>query len=179
MKNIFIIAALSVLLSCENSNSPESIQKNKQEFEQSPVKSDIAFIGEIGQGCLLEIHLAQLAQGKALEKKYTTIGKKVESDFIDDMEHLKTIAVKRSVNLPTSYSKAYRRTYQMVAHKHKDNFDRAYTNHLIEGYKNKIDQYQKEATEGKDALIRQWASERLPLLQRRLREMEDIVKGLK
>ncbi len=179
MKYIYLIAVMCVCLSCKNSTNPESIQKNEKAFKESPIEKDVDFIGAAGQSSLLEIHLAQLAQGKALNKKVTQLGKTVESDFINDMQNLKSIALKRSVNLPTSYNETYRKSYQMVAHKHKDHFDRSYVDHVITGYKEKIDRYKKEATEGKDPLIKQWASERLPLLQRRLHEVELISKDLK
>lgn len=179
MKYIYPIVLLAICLSCENADRPPGIEKNREAFKESPIKNDVTFIGEVGQGSLLEIHLAQLAQQKALQKKVGQLGKTVESDFINDMEDLRPIALKKSVNMPTSYSEAYRRTYQAVAHKHKDNFDRSYTDHVIKGYKDKIDKFKKEASEGKDPLIRRWASDRIPLLQRRLHEAEVISKELK
>lgn len=179
MKSYYIVLLLIMGFSCKNADNPESIQKNEKEFKESAIKDDITFIGAVGQENLLEIHLAQLAQGKALDKVISRLGKTVETDFINDMEDLKPLASKRSINLPASYNEAYRKVYQMVAHKHKEHFDRSYMDHLVDSYKDKIEQYKKEASEGKDPLIQQWAAERIPLLQSRLQNVEAVRRELK
>ena len=66
-----------------------------------------------------------------------------------------------------------------LAAKKGADFDKAYINAMIDDHQEDIDEFKKESTDGKDADLKTWATNKLPTLQGHLDMAKTTKSGLK
>jgi putative membrane protein len=140
--------------------------------------ADSDFAKDAAQGGMAEVKLGQLAQEKGSSDAVKDFGKRMVQDHTEANDKLKHVASDENMNLPTGLSKKDQRTYDRLSQLSGSAFDRAYARDMVRDHETDIAAFQREAQNGQNNAIKDFASQTLPTLQDHLkmaREMEKTV----
>ncbi|MEO6542006.1 MAG: DUF4142 domain-containing protein [Ferruginibacter sp.] len=189
MKKIFIPAfiAFSIFTAC-NSNEEKTDSKEvvtevdgtKQDTTSTGNDgNDVSFALAAADGGMLEVKLGQLAQTNGSSTKVKELGKMMETDHGKAGEELKAWAAKNNVSLPATLSQEKQDKYNALAAKKGAEFDKAYAADMVMDHEKDISEFQAEASGGKNAELKTWATGKLPVLQHHLEMSKMTNDGLK
>jgi putative membrane protein len=130
--------------------------------------TDTRFIKEAAMGGMEEVQLGQLAAQKASNADVKNFGQRMVDDHTKANDQLKQVASTKGVNLPTDLDKSAQREYDKLSKMSGAQFDREYMDHMVSDHKKDVSEFQKEAKNGKDPDVKQFASSTLPVLQQHL-----------
>ena len=145
-------------------------------------KGSVKFLREAAAGDLAEVELGKLAQERAANAQVKEFGARMAKDHAKANDELKPIADAKNVALPSAPDKKTQREYDKLAKKSGGDFDKAYMKHMLDDHKKDVKEFQKEAQKGKDADLKNFASNTLPTLEEHLRLAQatyDEVRGKK
>src|SRR5712691_3372981 len=137
---------------------------DKVKAMQSPADSK-QFAMKAAEGNLFEVKLAQLVQQKASSQDVKDLAKKIEQDHSQANQQLQAVARQKNIDLPNDLKGECQETYQAFQQLQGDDFDNAYLLTMIKDHIGAIAMFQKEAKNGTDPDIKQWASQTLPHLR--------------
>jgi putative membrane protein len=130
--------------------------------------SDRKFVETAAQGGMAEVKLGQLATQKAQSDQVKQFGQRMVDDHTKANDQLKQVASTKGVNLPSDMDKSSQREYDKLSKMSGAQFDREYMDHMVSDHKKDISEFQKQAKNGKDPDVKQFASSTLPVLQQHL-----------
>src|ERR1700744_1467140 len=135
---------------------------------------DASFFKNAAEGGMSEVELGQLAQEKATNPAVKEFGAMMVKDHSAANEKLKALAARKQVSLPDSPSVMQKASKAKLNVLSGDTFDKSYVKGMIEDHKTDIKEFQKEASEGKDADAKAFAAATLPTLQAHLTKIQSI-----
>lgn len=138
---------------------------------------DHHFAMEAAQGGMAEVKLGQLAQDKGSSDAVKQFGKKMVDDHSKANDQLKGIAAKENLTLPTEIDAKDEAVYDRLSKLSGAEFDRAYARDMVRDHKKDVAEFQKEANNGKNDDIKNFASQTLPTLQEHLKMAEGLMSG--
>ncbi len=163
------------IASCGNNDSNTEDSKmaaensNDAKFDSSAMKNDADFLVAAAGINQEEVALGKLAQQNANMSEVKDLGKMLEEDHNKAMTDLQSLAAKKNVTLPMSMSDDANEVYKDLSAKKGKDFDKSYCDKMVDGHKNAIDKFEKEANSDKaDPDIKAWASSMLPVLRKHL-----------
>ena len=166
-----------------NSNSTDAaIDSNKKQLkaeDSTAVFDDTKFAVAAANGGLLEVQLAKLAQTKSVTPKVLAFAKMMVDDHSKANKELMAIAGTKTITLPAILDNKTQKDYDDMAKLGKSEFDKAYTDYMVKDHKEDIDEFQKEADNGKDAELKAFAAKHVPILKHHLemaQQASDAVK---
>jgi putative membrane protein len=132
---------------------------------------DSNFVKNASMDNQMQIKMGQLASQKGASKEVKDFGQRLASDTTKHNQNLKEIA--HNMGFPFSFDIDTERQMMMdiFAKKCGEDFDRAFVSMLAQDNRNHIDQFEKEARDGKDAEIKSFASKELPVLRQHQNEL--------
>ncbi len=139
---------------------------------------DTTFAKKAAQGGMLEVKLGQLAQQKGQSESVKEFGKRMEEDHSKAGEQLKQVAAQENLSLPSGLDTMGQAEYDRLSKLSGDQFDRAYTKMMVEDHQKDVSEFQKEARNGQDEAIKQFAAQTLPTVQEHLDQIRKIQKDL-
>ena len=135
--------------------------------------ADHHFVTEAAEGGMAEVELGKLATEKAESNDVKQFGQRMVDDHSKANDQLKQVASQKNITLPSGIGAKNQATKNHLEKLSGAAFDRAYMTHMVEDHKKDVAAFQKEANAGKDADIKNFASQTLPTLQEHLRIAED------
>ena len=178
-----LCAALSFSLfatSCANDPNPNkedavkvAEDHNEAKFDDTRMEDPSEWITKAAEGGMMEVEFGKLAQINAANPKVRELGKMMEQDHSKANEELKAIAMTKNVTLPTAMSDAHQNKYKDLSEKKGADFDKAYTELMVDDHKSDIDMYQDQAKDGKDMELKTFAAGKVPTLQGHLQMAEE------
>ncbi len=181
-KNTSILLSLAFacsLSACNKKHSDDSKkvaeEQNETKFENTNKEDDTEFAVAAADGGMLEVQLGELAQSNALSPQIKEFGKKMVDDHGKANAELKALAETKNITLPQTLGEKNLRKYNELRGKSGQEFDKAYSKLMVEDHEDDIDEFKKEADEGKDADLKSWASGKVPTLEHHL-EMAKAAK---
>lgn len=144
-----------------------------------PSVRDKNFIEEASQSNLLEVKLGELAQAKAKAPEVKTLGQRMIGDHSKSHVALTALAARQEITVSTTLSEKGQNTYDMLAEKQGNDFDKAYTKCMITKHKKDISLFKKEAKKGDDIDLKSFASASVKILQHHKQMAKDTRKALK
>jgi len=179
----FVLAGLllSVVLtkrSDAGSDDPAG-QKSAKANASSLNSDDQQFIRKAAQGNLAEVELGKLAVQKSLSNDVKRFGQQMVDDHGKAMDHLKQLAAKKALRLPSSPDASMSATAKRLSKLSSDQFDNAYMAQMLKDHKVDVDDFRKENKITPDRDIRGFVTETLPILEDHLKEAETIAPDLK
>lgn len=166
-----------------NSNSTDAaIDSNKKQLkaeDSTAVFDDTKFAVAAANGGLLEVQLGKLAQTKSVTPKVLAFAKMMVDDHSKANKELMAIAGTKTITLPAILDNKTQKDYDDMAKLGKIEFDKAYTDYMVKDHKEDIDEFQKEADNGKDAELKAFAAKHVPILKHHLemaQQASDAVK---
>ncbi|HZT37688.1 MAG TPA: DUF4142 domain-containing protein [Bryobacteraceae bacterium] len=136
--------------------------------------ADSKFVAEAAQGGMAEVELGRLAAQKAQSDDVKKFGQRMVDDHTKANDQLKQIAAQKDVTLPSDVGSRNRAAIDRLSKLSGADFDRAYMRLMVRDHRKDVSEFQKEANNGKDADVKNFASSTLPTLQDHLKEAERI-----
>lgn len=140
---------------------------------------DHAFVEKAAMGGMVEVELGKLAQQKAASDDVKKFGARMEQDHAKASEELKQVASSKGIQLPASLDKKHQADVDRFSKMSGAQFDRAYMDHMVDDHKKDVADFKKEASSGKDADVKSFASKTLPTLQEHLQLAQTTYDAVK
>jgi putative membrane protein len=153
------------------SNDNKSMSSSTSDHAMS---SDQKFVMKAAQGGKAEVEMGQLALQKASDDKVKQFAQKMVDDHTKANDQLKQVAQAQNIPLPTSMDAMSQKEYDRLSKMSGTEFDKAYMQHQLKDHRKDVAEFQKEASSGKNADIKNFASSTLPVLQEHLKLAEQI-----
>jgi putative membrane protein len=182
--NIFSLSLLLLssflLYSCNPKDSGDSKdlaeEQNEEKFDDKKTENDADFVVDAADGGMLEVRLAELAMKTSTSNEVKNYAKMILTDHSKTNTELKTIAEKKNITLPIDISEDNQKTYDDLANKTGEDFDKAYCKVMVDDHKEDIKEFKKQAEDGSDPELKSWASEKVATLEHHLVTAEEMEK---
>ncbi len=146
--------------------------------QQNERYEDSKFILKAADAGMLEVKLGKLAAGHASSNKIRALGKHMASDHSKANAELLALAEEKRLKLPTLLSEKSTHIYDSLATKKGAEFDQEYAALMVKDHKKVIEEFKEEAAYGKDPELKEWASQKIPVLEHHLQMSESSLEGL-
>lgn len=170
MKNI--VAALCCILVA---SVPALSQKKAAEGK---TMTDQQFVDMAAQTDMVEANLGQLAQNTADSQQIKDYGQTLATDHTSDFQQLSAAAKQAGLNLPDAIDAEHNKTMIDPFQKLKGAaFDRKYEQDMVAGHTKALEAYKKEAANGQNDAIKNYAQAAIPVLEKHLSAAKDLEKA--
>jgi putative membrane protein len=183
MKNIFIlflIAVLSMTVGCNRtrgneksgsttgeSQAPQGMADNSQGGAEMS-SADHNFVMNAAKGGTAEVELGSLANQQATKPAVKQFGERMVKDHTEANNRLQQIAQQKGMTLPIGLPDDAKQLKQQLTNMKGPEFDRTYMQNMVEDHQKDVAEFQKEADEGQDPDVKNFAATTLPTLKEHL-----------
>lgn len=126
---------------------------------------DGKFFKKAAQGGLAEVSLGQMAVDKGQSEAVKNFGQRMVTDHGKANQELQTLAASEGVTLPTEMNSEAKALLKKLSGLSGGEFDKAYIKEMIKDHKKDVSAFKKEAEQGKDEDVKNWAAKTLPTLE--------------
>lgn len=126
------------------------------------------FIKDAAQGNMAEMAMGRLAETKAQSTEVKQFAQQLVTDHGKAQDQLKPVAEKHKVKMPTELSDKHRQDAQRFEKMQGAEFDRAFMAHMVQDHQKEIQKFQQAEKEIKDADVKGYITQSLPVLQQHL-----------
>jgi putative membrane protein len=150
-----------------DSNSMKKGDTSATTMSSAPVsKEDADWAVDIANAGMTEVELSKIAQTKATNPRLKSFADMMVTDHSKANDQLKQLAVAKNISLPANLSDASQKKLDNLNKKDvgKD-FDKAYMDDMLDGHKNAVDKLTKGTKDLKDADLKNFATQTLPVVQ--------------
>lgn len=131
-------------------------------------KTDQNFVMKAASGGMAEVQAAQLAQQKSQNPKVKDFASTMITDHTQANQQLTSLAEQKGVTVPTTLDSKDQKQLDKLSKLNGSAFDKAYIKGQIKDHETMIKLFQKEAKSGKDADLKSFADQTVPVLQKHL-----------
>lgn len=169
----FFTVILFSISSCTTEQQAEDTKviasdHNEIKFDNTTKETDAQFLVNAAEISLTEIQLGQLAQQKSKMKDIKDLGKMMEEAHQTSFKKLTALAHKKNITIPTSLTDNALIAYKKLIDILEVDFDKEYSNMMVEGHREAITKFDKASSESADADIKDWATSTLSGLRTHL-----------
>jgi len=143
---------------------------------QLPAPDD-KFVQDAVAGGRMEVQMGQMASQKAASPAVRKFGERMVQDHSKADDQLNRILTEQGITAPTAMAKTTRSTGKLDSMNGPD-FDQAYMNDMVKDHEKDIAEFKKEAAEGRDPEIKDFAARTLPILEEHLHVAEQTQSNL-
>ena len=194
MKNLMVsslcLAGVIFMSSCnsgENTNETDTLKDTATTTTADTSvttmvepEHDSVFARKAAEGGLMEVQLGQLALKNASSSAVKKHAQMMVTDHGKANAELKKLAASKNITLPTALGEDKQEKVNDLKAKKGAEFDKAYSDLMVEDHKEDVELFRKQAENGRDAEIKSWAAGKLPTLQSHLQMWEstkDVTKN--
>jgi putative membrane protein len=141
---------------------------NEKKFDDENTKMDAQFLISAAEINLEEIKLGQLAQQNGGSSSVKEMGKMMEDAHTQSYNELTVLAQNKIVTIPTEMNANGTAFYNKMNGKSGVEFDKEYTEIMIQDHKKAIELFESASNTSRDAEVKQFATKTLPVLQNHL-----------
>ncbi len=120
--------------------------------------------------------MGELAKDHGNLQAVKDFGQKMIDDHSKANDQLKDIAGKLNVTLPSGLAAHDQATYDRLSKLNGAAFDRAYMRDMVTDHRKDVAEFQREANNGRDPQLKEWAGTTLTVLQGHLQTAESTEK---
>jgi putative membrane protein len=158
--------------------APVFAQNSDQKMDSGSSKmmksTDVKFAQKAAQGGMAEVQLGQMAAQKGTNADVKAFGQQMVDDHTKANDDLKSVAAKENMTLPSGLSAKDQALQSKLQNLSGEQFDRAYMKAMVKDHEEDVKEFQKEANDGKDPQIKDFASRTLPVLQGHLDKAKSV-----
>lgn len=176
---IICIGCLGVFGACNSSSSNQDSVDSAQDMNDSMLpdsnssamnsapasEEDAKWAVDVANSGMTEIELSKVAQTKASDPRLKDFADMMVTDHTAAADKLKQLAAAKSITLPDKLSDASQKKLDDLNKKTGKDFDKAYTNDMLDGHKDAVDAFDKGSKDLQDADLKNFASTTLPTIQ--------------
>lgn len=140
--------------------------------DKSLSHADKKFVDEAAMAGMAEVQAAQLALQKGSSDDVKQYAQHMIDDHTKANDQLKQIAQQKGVQLPTEMDRHHKSEMNKLNKLSGAEFDKAYLKGEVGDHKKVVSLFEKEAKNGKDADLKQFASQTVPTLQDHLKSAQ-------
>ena len=170
---ITVALAASVSVGAQDKGDASAMSKGQGSTVMMSA-TDKKFVKEAAQGGIAEVKLGTLAAKQGANSNVKAFGQHMVDDHSKGNAELKQTAQGKGVTLPTDMNAEMKSEYASLSKLHGAAFDAKYVKLMRADHKEDIDEFQKEASGGKDADIKGFASKSLPMLKEHYQRIMSI-----
>ena len=137
---------------------------------------DKKFAKDAAVGGMTEVELGKLATQKASSDAVKQFGQKMVDDHTKANDQLKEIAGKESITIPDALDSKHQSRINKLSKLSGAEFDKAYVKDQLKDHEQDVSEFQREAQNGTDPGIKQFAAATLPTLEEHLKMVKDLHK---
>ena len=167
--------ANSAVIASNNSNA----SANAPNAAKTNMTGDDAFMMKAAQGGMAEVELGRLAAEKAQSAEVKKFANTMVEDHSNANTELKSLATKKGVTLPADVGSEHKATMEKLKALSGAEFDKAYVAAMVEDHKKDVAEFEKQATEAKDADVKAVVTKTLPTLKKHLEMIQAIQSKMK
>jgi putative membrane protein len=149
-----------------------SLALAKDDAASNVPKQDKKFMMEAATGGMMEVQLGQYAAQHADNADVKAFGQKMVDDHSKANQQLMQIAQTKNVTLPAELNKKHQAMVDKLSQKEGAAFDKAYMQAMLKDHRDDIKAFADEAENGKDADVKAFAAQTLPILKQHLQLAE-------
>jgi putative membrane protein len=174
---VTFVTSVILLASCGNSQKPKdtrdvAVERNEAKFENKLI-DDAKFLVDASENNLKQIQLGQLAQQKGSTAQVKELGKMMEDTHTKSQRDLTALANRKTITIPTSPTNDVRDAYNDLNKKSGVDFNKAYTDLMVNSHKDAIATFEKASTDSYDIDVKKWATASLSDLRAHLVQSVD------
>jgi putative membrane protein len=152
----------------------DTTSTTKMASTQPPDKDATNFVMKAAGGGMMEVELGKVAQEKAKNQRVKDFGGMMVTDHSAANDELKGLASSKNITIPSTLPPDEQKHLDMLKSKSGADFDKAYTNMMVEDHKKDIAEFKKASETCTDADIKNFAAKTLPTLQKHLDSIQAI-----
>ena len=167
------IAFVLTFASCtESAPKQEDTKKVAEEHNDAKFnaakETDAQFMVNAAEINLEEIKLGELAATSGMAADVKKLGTMMKTEHAKALKDLQGLATTKQITIPGSITDDGQAAYtKLMAKKGKD-FDKDYSDMMVDGHKKAIEKFEKATTNVTDPEIKAWATSMLPALRMHL-----------
>lgn len=138
---------------------------------------DQNFAMKAASGGMMEVQAANLAMQNAASDRVKNFATMMIRDHGKANDELKSIASGKGVSVPTDLMPEHKEHINMLQGKTGKEFDKAYMSMMVNDHKKDVSEFEKASKNAKDADIKNFATQTLPVLRMHLDSAQAINKG--
>jgi putative membrane protein len=135
----------------------------------SLARADREFVKDAAMAGMAEVEAGRLALQKASSPAVKQFAQKMVDDHTAANAELMKLAQSKGAAPPTELDRAHRKDMEGLEKRSGEDFDRAYMKMQVSDHQKAVSLFEKQAKNGKDAELRQWAESKLPTLREHLK----------
>jgi putative membrane protein len=135
--------------------------------------ADRDFMMKAAVGGMAEVELGRMAAQKAASSDVKTFGKHMVDDHSKANDELKQLASQKGVALPTEVDAKHKETMDRLSKLNGAAFDSAYVSEMVKDHTEDVSEFEKEANQGQNSDVKEWAAKTLPTLRNHLQMIRD------
>ena len=135
------------------------------------------FVKKAGVAGLYEVRAAELAREKAQTEAVREFAGMMLDDHRKANEELRTLAKKRSWNVPAELDPKHEELVDRLAKLEGAEFEREYARQQLDAHEQAVALFKEESQSGKDPELKVWATQKLSTLQGHLEEAQALRPG--
>lgn len=139
--------------------------------------TDRQFADDAAQGGAMEVILGKIAQQYSTNRDIKEFGKRMAVDHTRANKQLDRTAHSIGLSIDWQPSYADRQTLAKLAQLHGAAFDRAYSADMVKDHEKTIALFEREAKDGRNSQLRQFAQQTLPILRSHLSMADAMAEG--
>lgn len=140
---------------------------------------DHEFVAKMANGGMAEVELGRLAVKNASSPDVKAFGQRMIDDHSKAGDELKAIADRKNIAWPTKLDSKEQALHDRLAALNGDAFDRAYIKAMISDHKKDVSELKTESKSGKDADVKAWATQTLPVVEDHLSQAEKADRSIR
>jgi putative membrane protein len=172
----FVFAAATTLTAQSQAPRPQpdkpstgaKAPSHEEHATAKDASSDQEFARKIAAGGHAEVELAMLAQQKSSAEEVKSLASRLNTDHMKANDELKKIATQKGWKLPSEPTPEQKSQKAKLEKMSGKAFDQAYTDLMVTNHRTNIPAFEREASTGSDADLKQFASNTLPTLKEHL-----------
>jgi putative membrane protein len=179
--SILFIGCICVFAACNSSNNsnsvdsaqnindsmlPDSNSMDNGSMSSAPVsQEDADWAAKVANANMTEIELSKVAQTKATSDRLKNFANMMVDDHTKAGDQLKQLAATKNITLPANLDGDSQKMLDNLNKKSGKDFDKAYTDDMLDGHKDAVDAFQKGSNNLQDADLKNFATQTLPTIQ--------------
>jgi putative membrane protein len=157
---------------------PGHMATSGQTQKQKLGEKDKSFANEAAMGGMAEVELGKLAQQQAQNDEVKQFGSRMVQDHTAANDKLKPILAAKDMTAPQQLNEKHKKTLDKLSKMRGAEFDRAYMHEMVEDHDKDVKKFRQEAEHGKDADVKSFAQNTLPVLEEHQKLAHDVGRSL-
>lgn len=141
--------------------------------------SDQEFVKKVSAAGLAEVNISELAVRFARDPAVKQFAQRMLIDHKNANRQLTAMANRHSIALPKEMDEKHQKIYDKLKTLSGEKFDHEYMECMVKDHEEAVKLFEKEAKDGKNEGLKEWASKLTPAMKHHLEMAQDVCKQVK